>query len=327
MQNRRVPEVCKGSVQPLTMLRLIQPLSLRLSRSLMYSCREPEVCRGGFRTPTILAAARTAAVERLPPSLQIVAEVPRELEIVPAGSTQTTGFDVTNHVNPAITFDGSLWKASPGDGGQHSGPGNESQAALLETDTATEARRQEPDADEVEDFAGPAKPTKPGCWVFVPEKACPKHSRFEHDLKGDWGHDGWGEDWTEAASSTEECAIRQRALRTWCGSDKVVTHFVALGAGHCKDASNKGRWIARGKAEMSDDMQHCEGACWGITHCITNCIKGRRHYSRECAQCFGELGSCSREHCHDICEDKASCQVCIKRNCRRSWVQCTGFSA
>jgi hypothetical protein len=90
--------------------------------------------------------------------------------------------------------------------------------------------------------------------------------------------------------------------------------------------------------DFSKQMDKCASKVWGNAKKTTQCLK--KHYpalSQSCADCFGEIASCSASHCKLACignhfSDK--CLECVNTNCREmkkddsfSLIQCTGLPA
>jgi hypothetical protein len=88
-------------------------------------------------------------------------------------------------------------------------------------------------------------------------------------------------------------------------------------------------WNAHGKKDFKKYMTGCGKSCWGEHACVSKCVVAKEKFAKPCADCFGDLAQCTRDHCWYPCMDGdcPSCSECTKKSCVPSFAKCSGFEA
>lgn len=100
-------------------------------------------------------------------------------------------------------------------------------------------------------------------------------------------------------------------------------------SGHCagNDQDNE-HWLQGGGAENFEGTNRdCANTCSGNGECVSACVQSKEHYSEACAQCFGELVSCTSANCLLDCsmEQPGDCERCVHEKCNPAFWSCSGL--
>merc|ERR1719192_2744899 len=102
-----------------------------------------------------------------------------------------------------------------------------------------------------------------------------------------------------------------------------------MAAAACADAADQKVWTTEGKTDFEGDLSACGHQCLGMSSCTSKCIAKRRGYTATCADCFGELTGCTKDHCMFDCMTDAqgtSCKDCVDDHCTPAFKTCSGLT-
>merc|ERR1719150_1859204 len=108
-----------------------------------------------------------------------------------------------------------------------------------------------------------------------------------------------------------------------------VDFLEAAATDACKDAADQKVWTTDGKTDFEGDLSACGHKCLGMSSCTSKCIASRRGYTATCADCFGELTGCTKDHCMFDCMTDAqgtSCKDCVDDHCTPAFKTCSGLT-
>jgi hypothetical protein len=98
---------------------------------------------------------------------------------------------------------------------------------------------------------------------------------------------------------------------------------MAMGA--CTNSADMAAIDAMDTAAVAES---CGRSCFGRETCVTECVRDMLGVSMECAQCFGDTGSCTTENCLTAClgGDEARCTSCRREaGCIEEFETCSGI--
>ncbi|CAJ1356809.1 unnamed protein product [Effrenium voratum] len=145
----------------------------------------------------------------------------------------------------------------------------------------------------------------------------------------------------DACAAGEDCSLELNQLR-----GMKVNYLEALmddedeeqeieveddieGSGACTNHADLHTWKSGGRKSFDGSLNQCGRSCAAGFPCTKDCMS-KKGYSAGCASCMAHLVECSRDKCINQCisNDKgASCGGCVKKACRPSMKQCSGFNA
>merc|ERR1711916_250520 len=100
----------------------------------------------------------------------------------------------------------------------------------------------------------------------------------------------------------------------------------AASSGACTDSSDYN--IIEHSATFNETVAECSKKCLGGDSCTTACVEKDTGLSSACADCFGTLAECGKEHCALKCianPDSAKCKNCTFEYCGPDFVTCSGI--
>merc|ERR1712113_311670 len=94
--------------------------------------------------------------------------------------------------------------------------------------------------------------------------------------------------------------------------------------GRCTNDDDTKVWNSKGKAHFDLDLNGCAKKCLGAKGCVKECMMKAEGYTDNCAQCFGDVAECTKDHCLLKCMSGESpdCKSCVSANCEPALKTC-----